>query len=266
LADTLKRNRLRKNKKVNEKIIRTQRLANSIRGNLPTSLKSNADELAGFLIDIEDKQFSQEQIQHQIQSNPLLEELIRVLSEQKNTTKDTLVQFGENNQFGDISIRDIVQGSIINLNLEKSRFSSISIEKQAEVFSSVYKLISYQNEIINKFSEFLKLCRNETGFARTVGQVVNGEYPKTIFDDFKRGRKNFEKAYNPQRVYIPKHIDRKIQEYKEVILWDIFLDIEKASSYDYILGHVQKVIHNKEYYADIILSDMHKFIGLNTDE
>ena len=180
----------------------------------------------------------------------------------KIAIQNKIVSFGEGNQIGDIAIQDVAGGDIFKPIVNIQMNTSLT-EKQAEAFSSIYRLISRQNEIINEFSDFLKLCRNETVFVRTVGQVVDGEYPKTIFDDFKRGRKDFEKAYNSQRVYVPKHIDKKIQEYKEAILWGNSLD--KASSYDYILSHIQKVIHNKEYYADIILSDMHEFIFLNTN-
>jgi hypothetical protein len=94
-----------------------QQLEQSIRENLPLPLQASAGDLARFLVEVTNKQLSEDQIRERVHNNPLLGQLVTSLSGQTLETEGAFIQFGKTGQMGDVSIRDIARGNIININL-----------------------------------------------------------------------------------------------------------------------------------------------------
>jgi hypothetical protein len=66
----------------------------------------------------------------------------------------------------------------------------------------------------------------------------------------------FIKTYNKNRVYVPPHIDRQIQEFYDAVLSAI-QDKDVLT----LRSEIASLSHGQQYYSQKILSLMHKFIG-----
>jgi len=92
---------------------------------LDSSLKPQLKELAAVLVGVISKQSTDPSVD-KVTTDSLnhLHEVIQKLAGREVTANNSIISFGENSQNGDITIRDVARGNIINLNVSYTNQSS----------------------------------------------------------------------------------------------------------------------------------------------
>lgn len=84
---------------------------------LPKEMHSYISPLVNLLISMNSGMVSQADVESQINSNPDLINVVNALSGMKITSNNATLQFGNNSQTGDITIRDVARGNITHLTI-----------------------------------------------------------------------------------------------------------------------------------------------------
>lgn len=92
-------------------------LSRKLRTNLPNELQDSTNRLANLISAVIKGTLSVSQAQNHLVDNELIGQVLHFLDGKSIISQDSLLHFGSNNQFSDITIRDIVGGNIIHLNI-----------------------------------------------------------------------------------------------------------------------------------------------------
>ena len=114
-------------------MITSQQIENALHNYAPTELKLQVSHLAAII----NAALNGTTLTSNFQSDPDLVKLLSSLSNQSFSVEKSVFSFGSGNNIGDITIRDIAGGNIVNLNL--------SIAKQQYIVSPVCPLCNTTN-------------------------------------------------------------------------------------------------------------------------
>jgi predicted NACHT family NTPase len=90
-----------------------QQIASELDHILPPELRQKSELLANLIRNLSEDVISREQVQLLVQKDVLLQQAIQSLHGKSISTAHSQVSFGSNNQFGDINIKDVIQGNKI---------------------------------------------------------------------------------------------------------------------------------------------------------
>lgn len=115
----------------------------ALKRSLPKSTKALIPELAKLLSQAANKELSPEEFQEAFINNNEVQALIKALSGKSISSEDTVISFGSENQFGDVTVRDVAAGNIVHLTM-----NSEALEKTLDE-----KFYSYFDRMHNQFEK-----------------------------------------------------------------------------------------------------------------
>ncbi len=145
----------------------------------------------------------------------------------------------------------------------QAKRSEIAFSERLKAFQKTFELISDVNSRLNLFQDIF----HYEDFAEYLdyNKILNNKYetmPRKVRAETMRRLAtidtDFMATYNIQRVYIPPHIDREILNYYKDVLEPV-----RSITLDQLARNVVQMKSFQESYSAKILSEFHKFIGLN---
>lgn len=200
-------------------------IAQAIEQLLPSEHKEKALSIAQLIFKSNDK--SQEKGTTTTGGTELeLVNMLKSLDGKTVKTKEAIIEFGKESQMGDISIRDIVGGNTITLNItfqasaeNRSSFTvedfpqSILEQKKEDVIANFPQIIQKINEIVYEFKLYTKKVDNwhYGNFGILYPRIFRRQETARAITIINKLIHDFNLYYTNIKVFTPTEIDDEIQ-------------------------------------------------------
>lgn len=108
---------------------------------LPKNTSALIPELAELLTQAANNDLSPEEFQEAFINNNEVQKLIKALSGKSISSENTVISFGRENQFGDVTVRDVAAGNIIHLTMNSESLEKDRDQKFYSYFDRMYSQI-----------------------------------------------------------------------------------------------------------------------------